>query len=346
MPKPDVPGGPQISEQVHFVKTGDGHPIALQHYSPAEKTARLPVLMVHGLGANRHNFDLFGDDDALPRQLARKGYECYVIELRGIGLSRAPRGQRRAQGVDEYLRYDLPAAVEHVLKAQDQEKLHWVGHSMGAILGYIYGSSFGHQIHSLLAAAGPVPAAVPLPGVGMLKPLRHMIAGKQLQNIELPNRLGLKALKRMPKLVRLAYDKVLFYADNMPDDWLLKFADSGLENIPLSVLRRLGDWAVPSSRFGGEVERALGSLYVPTLFLAAKYDPLCPPDVVEHARRLMPEGYAKTHIISSDYGSVDFGHGDLLASPPAKRWVFPLVMEFIDAQEAARVGQALRPPRD
>lgn len=296
--------------------------------------------MVHGVGVNRHNFDLFGDHDALPRQLARKGYEVYVIELRGIGLSRAPRGHKRSHGVDEYLRFDLPAAVEYILRTQEAEKLHWVGHSMGAMLGYIYGSSFGHQIQSLLAVAGPVPAAVAIPGVNVLKPLRHVISGRSVKNFELPNRLGLQALKHVPNLLRRAYDKVLFYADNMPDEWLVKFAESGLENVPLSVLRRLGDWASATGPYAGEIERALGSLYVPTLFLAAKFDPLCPPDVIEHARRLMPEGFAKTRVIGSEYGAIDFGHGDLLASEAAKRWVFPVVLDFIDEHEAGRARTA------
>jgi pimeloyl-ACP methyl ester carboxylesterase len=333
------PQGTQINESVEWATTSDGHQIALQRYSPASETGRLPVLLVHGLGTNRHNFDLFGDEEALPRQLARRGHEAFVVEVRGVGLSRAERGHGREHGIEQYLRYDMPATVDHILRTSGAPKLHWVGHSMGAMLGYIYGASFGDHLQSLLAAAGPLPAAVPLPGKKLIRKLRHVIAGKRLQQLELPNRLGVMAMKAVPPaLVRFAYDKLIFCSENMPDEFLEKFASSGLENIPLSVLRRLGDWASPGSAFGGEMERALGGLYVNTLFLAATYDPLCPPDVIEHARRMMPEGFARTRVISREHGfEHDFGHADLLASPAAKKCVFPLVLDFIEQQEAQRV---------
>src|SRR5262249_41319223 len=157
-----------------------------------------------------------------------KGHHAYVVELRGVGLSRAPKGVKQTFGVDYHLRYDLPAAVDYVLRTHDTQRLHWVGHSLGAMLGYVYGGAFPERLASLTAVAGPVPRAVPLPGVQLLLPLRHLLRRAPLQ--EIPNRLGLLALKRLPKLARAAYDGVLFCSDNLDDEWLLKVAEQALEN--------------------------------------------------------------------------------------------------------------------
>jgi len=319
-------------EAIRYVEAEDGHPLALHYYAAADGfPKRAPVLLVHGLGANRHNFDLFGDPQALPRQLARLGYDAYILELRGVGLSRAPRGVKQTFGVDLHLRYDLPAAVDYVLRTHQADKLHWVGHSLGAILGYVYGGAFPERLASMTAVAGPVPRAVPLPGVQILLPLRHLLRRAPLQ--EIPNRLGLMALKRVPKLARAAYDGVLFCSENLPDDWLIKVAEQALENVPISVLHRLGEWVSERGPYAHEVERSLGSLFVPTLLVAATRDPLCPPHVIEHASRLMPAGYSRTRIVSRDHGfQADYGHGDLLVSPGAKREVFPLLLDFIQEQ--------------
>ncbi len=294
-------------------------------------------MMLHGLGANRHNFDLFGHPDALPRQMARAGHHVYVVELRGVGLSRTPRADGRVQGVDAYLRHDLPAAVEYIRRSHSADRIHWVGHSLGAMLAYVYGAAFPEHLQSLVAAAGPVPALVKVPGLSLLLPIRHIIRGRMLGEAELPNRVGLQAIKRAPGLVRRMYDKILFYAENMPDDFLISFADSGLESVPLSVLRRLGDWVTRDGPYAGEIERALGGLHVPTLFLAARYDPLCQPQVVEEACRMMPTGMARSVIVSRETGfGSDFGHGDLLASENAIREVYPLILRYVAEQEARR----------
>jgi len=319
------------------VETGDGQQIALHHYAPVKDAGHLPVMMLHGLGSNRHNFDLFGHIDALPRQMARDGYQVYVVELRGVGVSRQRRAEGRLQGVDAYLRHDLPAAVAYIRRVHDAQKLHWVGHSMGAMLGYLYGSAFPEHLQSLLAAAGPAPAHVKVPARSLILPFRHIIHGRRMGDTEIPNRLGLHAIKRMPRLIRLAYDKILFSSENMTSELLVQFAQHGLENVPLSVIRRIGEWAAPSGAHSGEIERALSTLHVPTLMLAARYDPLCPPEVMLEASKLMPYGNVETCVVSREQGfKADFGHGDLLASHAAVREVYPLILRFIADHETRR----------
>ncbi len=325
-----------------FVPTADGELIALHYYpgyrGPLRRGApALPVLCVHGLGANRHNFDLFGDPGALPRLLAAKGHDTYVVELRGVGQSQA---RTPHHGIDHHLHYDLPAVVDYILQAHGtrEPRLHWVGHSLGGILGYIYGGRHPERLASLTAVAAPLPAAVPIFARELLVLVRHIIRG-QWAHFSLPNRRGAQAFKRLPGLARFAYDGRLFHGENLSDELLKKVADQCLENVSLSVLRRLAEWTRAAGPNALEIETALSGLKVPSFLLAATRDPLAPPVAVAAALAHMPKGYGQLRVLSRHAGdSCDFGHGDILVSPNAQRLVYPLIVDFIATRDRGSVA--------
>ena len=64
--------------QVHYVSSGDGWRIALFRYLPGKKKHETPVLLCHGLGANRFNFDL-GEEKSLARWLRNQGFEVWLF---------------------------------------------------------------------------------------------------------------------------------------------------------------------------------------------------------------------------------------------------------------------------
>src|SRR5438270_13651967 len=70
---------PRYPDEIHFATTSDGWRIAILRYKPAADAPRRqePVLLVHGIAANRYNFDL-GDDRSLARHLAREGFDTWV----------------------------------------------------------------------------------------------------------------------------------------------------------------------------------------------------------------------------------------------------------------------------
>ncbi|HRP70898.1 MAG TPA: alpha/beta fold hydrolase, partial [Turneriella sp.] len=47
-------------------------------------------------------------------------------------------GRGKQWSVDDYLLCDLPTACEYIINETGAPKLHWVGHSMGGILGFFY----------------------------------------------------------------------------------------------------------------------------------------------------------------------------------------------------------------
>src|SRR5262249_38703664 len=63
----------------------------------------------------------------------------WLIDLRGRGHSTQPQLFDRYRwdwSFDEYVEKDAPAAIDAVLRATGRKTLHWVGFSLGALVGY------------------------------------------------------------------------------------------------------------------------------------------------------------------------------------------------------------------
>lgn len=123
-----------LSPTVRYVHTADHQRLAVTELVGPGSARGTPVLLVHGFAQNRLSFEL----GPLPACLNRLGARVFLGELRGHGLSRAtmPEPDRRDWGLETHLQYDLPALVKHVLRETGQPTLHYMGHSMGGILGY------------------------------------------------------------------------------------------------------------------------------------------------------------------------------------------------------------------
>src|SRR5262249_32492379 len=120
-------------DELHRVPTEDGAAIALGRYLPlAKRRFAEPVILGHGLGANRFNLDM-DERYSLARFLARRGFETWVLELRGRGLAGPPKDC----SFDDQVNYDVPAALNTVLGA-GHKAVTWVGHSKGGLLLYAH----------------------------------------------------------------------------------------------------------------------------------------------------------------------------------------------------------------
>ena len=135
------------ADELRFAHGGDGWRIALHRYRPAAGAPprRHPVILCHGLAANRVTFDLDAEV-SLARRLAGLGFDVYALELRSHGVSQAARlaGPRRwGFSFDDYLGHDVPAAIDAVRALSGAPQVHWIGHSMGGILLYAHLASGG-----------------------------------------------------------------------------------------------------------------------------------------------------------------------------------------------------------
>ena len=108
-----------VDAEQYRVTTEDGAEVAL-HRHPA---SGLPVLVVHGISSNHHCWDL-NEERSLAVDLAAHGMDAWLLDLRGHGDARRDsrgRPQNSGWSIDDYARYDIPAAVDLVLRETGAE---------------------------------------------------------------------------------------------------------------------------------------------------------------------------------------------------------------------------------
>ncbi|KAL9681878.1 hypothetical protein QQ045_013667 [Rhodiola kirilowii] len=103
------------------------------------KSDKPPVLLQHGLLMDAITWLLNPPDQSLAFILADNGYDVWLSNTRGTKYSSGHTSLSAYDlaywdwSWDELATYDLPALVQHVYKQTDQ-KLHYVGHSLGTLV--------------------------------------------------------------------------------------------------------------------------------------------------------------------------------------------------------------------
>jgi polyhydroxyalkanoate synthase len=323
---------PALPDERHVAVTGDGWLLSLYRYRPrAEGPGRGAVFLCHGLLANRANLDL-DERRSLARYLADRGFDAWLLDLRGSGGSRDPEGRRGLGRItfDDYVEQDIPAALEAVRKETGSREIQWVGHSMGGMLLYAYLS--GREDPGLRSA---VTVASPLDFGVLARTARPMLALRPLLRFSrAPLGLILRGVLPLLALSHGALVRLGLLPSNLrPGD----FGDLLVNVIepfgPPGVLGQFAHWVEEGVFVSRDRERAydtLAHLRCPLLVIAASGDRLTPPDSVRPAVDRAPareKVYRLFGIPSGDRH--DYGHGDVLLSDPAREEVFPLISDWL-----------------
>jgi len=125
-----------VTVEVIWILTEDGAEIAVSHIQTKElKAEPNPVILLHGTYSKR-NFWLSPKGVGLGSFLAEAGFDVWIPELRGHGLS--PKKNKFSEiTAEQQIRYDIPAIQQYVHSRTEAGQL-WVGHSFGGV--YILGS--------------------------------------------------------------------------------------------------------------------------------------------------------------------------------------------------------------
>lgn len=256
----------------------------------------VPVILLHGSFSNRR-FWYSPRGIGLGPFLARAGFDVWIAEMRGHGLS--PRNQAyKRNSVADYARYDLPAIAAFV-REQSAQAPHWIGHSLGgttlvAALGGAYlngeyaasAAIFGTQISRIYW-----PLKVPPVEWGsrlLLKGFQH-ISGSRFKRGPEDEPIGLA-------LESLRWHGLFGRFGDRERDWWAGLADV---RVPLLAVSAAGDMQDPAW--------ACRKLYEQFICAPRQY------------LLLGKEG---------GYGS-DFGHVEMLVSKEAQAEVWPLVEHWL-----------------
>ncbi len=120
-----------MSQQSLHIHRGD-HSLHLRHMGPQDGSGPV-VLMLHGAISNGKVF-YSESGKGLGPFLARLGFQVYVADLRGRGLSLPTIEAGHAYGQTSAIADELPALHDFVRQRHPGQAVHWLAHSWGGII--------------------------------------------------------------------------------------------------------------------------------------------------------------------------------------------------------------------
>ncbi len=335
------------AQQPHLyrARTHDGWHIALYRYAPPKRTHRTPVLLCHGMSSNRWNMDGPGRL-SLAHYLVRRGYDVWVVELRGAGRSTRPtwwNGKRYNWRFEDYVQHDAPAALQKVLRETAAHQVHWVGHSMGGMIAYaLLMTPVHHKIASAVTLGSPTMSDVGHPVLDFGVPYRSILRF-------LPERVPIGTLARLgapfaPLLARALSDSIAelgWHEGNANLRLLRTLMLTAVDDVPASLLREFARWyetKAMSDRYTMfDFTEHLERITTPLLIVAGSKDALTPPRDLEHVYKRVSSKDKAFRIIGKHYGEAhDYSHADLILGLHAPDDVYPVIVDWLDAHRQAR----------
>lgn len=311
-------------DQQYRVPTADGAAIALGRYRPRGGPPRpFSVVLCHGLATNRFGLD-FDERWSLARHLARRGFETWVLELRGRGVAGRPLDAT----FDEQAQHDVAAALATVRSTSNGGPVAWVGHSKGALVALAHlARNPAAPIRALVAMGAPLNLS-PEPGLSEFVAL----AGPALKLPYVPLRAMTKpfAWWGLPPAPLGPY---LANPDNI-DAAMARMAIAHVTaDVSGGVARQFARW-VRTGAFdaddGFDYRLALKQVTVPTLLMAGAKDKLAPPHSVRAGVQQLGGPTQFKELSVREGFSADYGHGDLALGRNAPDEVYPLVADFLE----------------
>jgi len=339
---------PSYRAPIEFARTADGWDLALHRYAGTRRDWP-PLVLSPGYGCNRHFFDS-GDRYSLARFLAGEGFDTWVLELRGHGLSEpAPGQRRRAWSFDDLVFHDAPAALSHVAERTGRRSV-WIGHSLGGMVAY---AALGCMASLSESVAGLVTLGTPVSFPSIESPAWRRI-GQVFSALpigaRLPQRGALVAFWTLGGWSSAMAEYGMNRA-NLDRQAFGHALPRLLENLPGTVVRQLAQWSLSGecgSRDGAVDYRAgLQRITTPALIIGGAADHLAPPATVRSAYDRIGSSRKQYREFGTSQGdSADYGHVDLIFGRHAPEEVFPVISRWIASEAAAQardVGLAGRP---
>lgn len=325
----------RLPDEVHYVTTEDGWKIALSRFRGGSGLGGgQPVICCPGLACNARMFD-FDERRSLARELAAQGFDVWVMDPRGMGLSERPGwfGKSWRFGFEEFVQQDAPAAIRAVTQATGVPRVFWVGHSMGGLIGYHVTArhELGDFIAGVVALGSPADLSRHREVIGMpMQLLEWFVRGWPVV------RLGRLCALIAPLAGRVRrFPETLFVCSkNTSGRSLRHFMVEVLEDVPRQLLDQFADNVFRDLAFDGrpqaQMHVALKAFSPPLLAIAGNRDFIAPPASVHAATKILGCEEVEEITLGDDPAeSSAFGHLDLLIGDDAPRIIYPRVIDWL-----------------
>ena len=321
-----------------YASSEDGWKLAIHHWRGVGTRHRTPLVMLHGLGANRLNFHLT-ERYSVALAMAERGFDVYVPELRGAGLSRFAEGEAaksREWGFADYALRDVPAVIGKVCELSNSPAVHALGHSMGGMLLYAYATTRPARLRSICTVGAPLIGCLPLRFFEkhILELAAKVVSEKGPRTIPIKTLAG--AAGYLGSLGNKFIDGILVNGENIDPEMSLKLIHDATDNIPSRLVSEIH---AHMSGKAGEAnpyayEDRLESIDVPVFAIAGADDKVAVPESVRQGvSRIRSRDVRFREFGRRSGDKVDYGHLDLLIGLHAPREVYPVIGDFFEEME-------------
>jgi pimeloyl-ACP methyl ester carboxylesterase len=318
------------------VPTPDGWTLVAWHRPAVRRRFDVPIVLCHGL-ANNHAFMEFRGHQNLAKFLSELGFDCYSVDLRGAGESKAPDEGPWDATIDDHIGIDLPALVEAVCERSGSQRVIWVGHSLGGVVALAAASTtLKDRFAALITIGSPVVFGLHRHLRWLIRIARALAPWGQFDSTLARLIAPVAAYTPAPKLVYATAN-----LDNLAGEdqrFLLANVFAPMWN---GVLRQLDDWLANDSfrSVDGAVDYRAGieTLSVPTLVIGGSVDHLAPVASTRVLFELVKSPGRQLALFGKEFGhSAEYGHGDLVVGARAHLEVYPVIGRFLENLSGAR----------
>ncbi|MCZ8346398.1 MAG: alpha/beta fold hydrolase [Leptospiraceae bacterium] len=334
--------------KIYHPKTKDGSRLSLEFFPSSRSfTRKNPVILCHGLAANRIYFKINGEN-SLVSILQDQGFDVYLLELRGRNLAGAPGlwfGKKLYDyNFDDYVKEDVDTAISEVLQLSKSDQVNWMGHSMGGMVAYARLGSYGEDRISNLVTLGS-PFFFPEPNKTFQTWHNFSFLSYIIPVIPTENLASIRQRISLLKYTEAGLSKMIYYEPNIESDVLARLRFESVNNISPKEIRQFSDW-VEDGRVASADKKIiysynLSKIQIPTLVVWGTRDNLSPSHVTRKAFHELSSKDKAIHIAGRSQGhSEDYGHTDLLIGRKAAEEVLkPAVAWLVARNKMMKVNQ-------
>jgi lysosomal acid lipase/cholesteryl ester hydrolase len=336
-----------------YAFTDDGWKLGIRRFDPSRPDpGKLPVVLCHGLGLNGTFWTINNSGTHLPTQLASRGYRVYVVDVRGSGssqrigtigrinrmLRQTPFNELREShwNVDDQAYHDIPAILDYVRRDTGEERVNWVGHSLGGMimLAHLEMTDRPDRIANFVDMGGVVTVEPSETRSQMLRANRGLC---MLLSVLSTGRIARPIMwMRLPGLERI--DQFYYTTNNVDAETIGRFYGYTLENPGKGALRQLDSYLATGHMLSADstldYANMLPRVKAPTLIIAGDSDVMA--DIPSSQSTFDGLGSQdKTFLrFGKREGHVDdYGHCDLVWSRHAPREIFPTLIDWLDRRQ-------------
>jgi pimeloyl-ACP methyl ester carboxylesterase len=321
--------------------TKDGWPLTIEHFPPApgSQAKKRPVILCHGVLANRRFFEIEGDA-SLPAVLTRDGFDVWLVDMRGRPDAGAPGWYFGAHtydyDLDAFIREDVDAMLTYVVQKTGARDVAWVGHSLGGMVAYARLGAIGDpRIGALVTVGSPgffPPASHNLIRFYELSPALAFLPVLPTQALA-----SVEASLGLPLAPRILKDTV-FQTENIPPDVYRTLEEVAVNDAAKPEMRQFlrgvlrGEFVSADGKIS--YTETLSRIETPTLVIVGRADELADPLVGRGVYERLASRDKELVVAGRAEGfSTDFGHVDLLIGPPARREIFPRIVRWLEEHD-------------